>query len=61
MTKTQENNGHYMHKEEKRVHVFMVFVWISNLFLLVEPICTSKILQANDKDTRTSANRDLNI
>lgn len=61
MTKTQENKGHYTHKEEKRVHVFMVFVWISNLFLLVEPICISEILQANDKDTKTSANRDLNI
>lgn len=22
MTPTQENNGHYMHKEEKRAHVF---------------------------------------
>lgn len=47
--------GHYMDKEEKRVHVFLIFVWTSNLFLL-SPICPSRILQAND-ETRTSANR----
>lgn len=34
LTQTQEDNGH-MHKEEKRVHVFLVFVWTSNPFLLL--------------------------